>query len=86
MKKSKPLVGLTTNQLKLLRELRDDHGGVLTLQSRVDRSDYEALKKSGCIQIFPLYLTDIRCEITEAGRAMLLKYGIRPPPEPAKPS
>jgi hypothetical protein len=78
MKKSKPLVGLTTNQLKLLRELRDDHGGVLTLRSRADRSDYEALKKRGCIEIFPLFLTDIRCEITEVGRATLLKYGIRP--------
>jgi hypothetical protein len=49
-----------------------------TSTRRADRSDYEALKKRGCIEIFPLFLTDIRCEITEVGRATLLKYGIRP--------
>jgi hypothetical protein len=68
---------LGTSHLTSLRELREA-GGAITLRGDGDHKVYFDLQSAGCIEVVPLFLSDIRCEITERGRQVLLQYGVRP--------
>ena len=61
------MADLTPRQMKLLRGLAE-HGGVLVVRAR-GRPDYRLLEKAGCITSCAVSETEIRHEITDAGRA-----------------
>jgi hypothetical protein len=65
---------LTSNQIQLLREL-EHHGGALIVRTKDDELDYLHLHNAGLINCFTssLPVGEVRYEITEAGRAALIK-------------
>ena len=64
------MADLTSNQLRLLREL-DFYGGVLIIRTHGDDADYAVREKDGLVTAFALNISEVRYKITKAGRAAL---------------
>jgi hypothetical protein len=64
------MADLTTNQLRLLREL-DFYGGVLIIRTHTNDADYAVLEKDGLVTTFALNIREVRYKITWAGRAAI---------------
>jgi len=61
---------LTSNQLRLLRELAF-YGGVLIIRTRDNDADYAILEKDGLVSAFAQSASEVKYKITKAGRAAL---------------
>lgn len=64
------MADLTTNQLRLLREL-DFYGGVLIIRTHTNDADYAVLEMDGLVTAFALNIREVRYKITRAGRAAI---------------
>jgi hypothetical protein len=64
------MADLTSNQLRLLRELAF-YGGVLITRTHADDADYAVLEKDGLVTAFALNISEVKYKITKAGRAAL---------------
>lgn len=61
---------LTSNQLRLLRELAF-YGGILIIRTHDNDADYAILEKDGLVSAFAQNASEVKYKITKAGRAAI---------------